>query len=82
MHHDGYVHQPVICNFEDYDEFYVHREGEKIAAPLITLRISRSFRKRAMEYFSDCSNVVTKLKERDYRKQDIETVVKAYNNCK
>ncbi|MEM6718330.1 MAG: hypothetical protein AAF611_03345 [Bacteroidota bacterium] len=71
----------AFLNSGDYEEFYVWREGEKTASPLITLRISRSFRKRAMEYFADCPALVEKLENRSYRNENIEDVVKSYNNC-
>ena len=69
-------------SFNDFNEFYVLKENQKIASPLITARISRSFKKRAMEYFSDCSSVVSKLDERIYIKDDIKDVVDEYNECK
>lgn len=71
----------AMFNGDDSEEFYVWREGEKIASPLITLRISRSFRKRAMEYFADCPELVEKLEDRSYRDENIKDVVKTYNNC-
>ncbi|OIQ19410.1 hypothetical protein [Lacinutrix sp. MedPE-SW] len=69
-------------SFSDFNEFYVLRENEKIASPLITARLSRSFKKRALEYFSDCAELVSNLKERIYIKSDIKDVVDDYNNCK
>ncbi|MBC8755290.1 hypothetical protein H2O64_11435 [Kordia sp. YSTF-M3] len=74
--------QPVTYDFNDFDEFYILKKGEKIALPLITMRISRSFKKRALEYFADCPRVVAKLKDKSYREQDVRTVVRAYNYCK
>ena len=68
-------------SFSDFNEFYVLKENEKIANPLITARISRSFKKRAMEYFSDCPNLVSKLDERIFVKDDIKDVVDEYNEC-
>ena len=68
-------------SFSDFNEFYVLKEDEKIASPLITARISRSFKKRAMEYFSDCPNLVSKLDEKIYVKDDIKEVVDEYNEC-
>ncbi|MEM6684904.1 MAG: hypothetical protein AAF617_03825 [Bacteroidota bacterium] len=68
-------------NGSDSEEFYVWREGEKTASPLITLRVSRSFKKRAMEYFADCPAIVEKLEDKSYQEENIEDVVKAYNNC-
>lgn len=63
------------------DEYYVQREDETIASPLITGRISKSFRHRAANYFSDCPKLVAKLENKTYRKRDIEDVVQAYNTC-
>jgi len=80
--HDFMTNQPVFYDFNDYDEFYVKKESENIASPLITLRISRSFKKRAMEYFANCPGLVAKLKDKTYRKEDIKEVVTIYNNCK
>lgn len=68
-------------SFNDFNEFYVLKENKKIALPLVTARVSRSFKKRAMEYFSDCSSVVKKLDKRIYIKNDIKEVVDEYNNC-
>lgn len=68
--------------FNNFNEFYVLRENEQIAAPLITVGISRSFKKRAMSYFEDCSAVVSKLYEEIYIKDDVRDVVQEYNQCK
>lgn len=70
-----------MYSFNNFNEFYVIREGEKLALPMITARPSRSFRKRAMEYFSDCPRVVLKLESRIYKKEDIKSVVEEYNEC-
>tara|TARA_R110001583_G_scaffold35215_4_gene117423 strand:+ start:124 stop:759 length:636 start_codon:yes stop_codon:yes gene_type:complete len=68
-------------SFSDFNEFYVSREKEKIASPLITARISSSFKKRAMEYFSDCPKLISKLEKKIYVKDDIKDVVDKYNEC-
>jgi hypothetical protein len=68
-------------SFSDFNEFYVLKEDEKLASPLITARISRSFKKRAIEYFSDCPNLVSKLEKKIYVKDDIKDVVDEYNEC-
>jgi len=68
-------------SYSNFNEFYVSRKDEKIASPLITARISRSFKKRAMEYFSDCLELVRGLENRVYVKTDIREVVKFYNSC-
>jgi len=73
---------PVHVNIENYDEFYVIREGEKIASPLITTKIFSSFRRKAMKYFADCPRLVEKLKNKSYTEKNIEHIVVVYNNCK
>lgn len=64
------------------NEFYITRKNEETASPLITVRISYSFKKRAMEYFSDCPKVVYKLEQKIYKKESIKEVIDEYNNCK
>ncbi|MBQ0787084.1 MAG: hypothetical protein KBT69_06275 [Oceanihabitans sp.] len=68
-------------SFSDFNEFYVIREKEQIASPLITARLSSTFKKRAMTYFSDCPEVASKLEEKVYVKNDIKKVVDTYNQC-
>ncbi|MDC6387680.1 hypothetical protein PP182_03240 [Maribacter sp. PR1] len=70
-----------VYSFNNFNEFYVIREGEELASPMITARLSRSFKKRAMDYFSDCSKLVAKLESKSYNKEDIKKVVEEYNNC-
>lgn len=65
----------------EVDEYYALRESETIASPLITGRISKSFRKKAIAYFSDCPSLVAKLENKTYRKRDVEKAAKEYNRC-
>ena len=66
----------------DFNEFYILRENESAVSPLVTAGISRSFNKRAIEYFSDCPSLVSKLEAGIYGKNDILKVVEEYNkNC-
>lgn len=68
-------------SFSDFNEFYVLREDEETASPLITARLSSSFKKRAMEYFADCPDLVSKLDKKIYIEEDIKVVVVEYNEC-
>lgn len=70
-----------MYNSNDLDEFYVLRPNETVAEPLVTARISRSFKKRAMDYFSDCPALVAKLEEGMYKNTNAREVVEFYNNC-
>lgn len=73
---------PMYLEGGENMEYYVLREGEKIASPLITVRFfSKSFTKRAVAYFSDCPALVEKLESKSIRGKQIEEVVTIYNNC-
>jgi len=71
----------MMTSSYEVSEYYVLREGETLAMPLITARISKSFKHRASNFFSDCPVLVSKIQDRTYRKKDIEKVVQDYNNC-
>ena len=64
-----------------FDEYFVLREGEAKASPLITVHRQNAFKQRAMAYFSDCPKLIAKLKSNTYRKREIIEVVKMYNEC-
>ncbi|UJH68396.1 hypothetical protein [Allomuricauda sp. SCSIO 65647] len=67
----------------DYNEYYVIRKYERTATPLIKVGpFTKSFRKSAMKYFSDCPDLVTKLKNRTLSESDLPRIVKEYDQCK
>jgi len=68
-------------SYYDFNEFYVLKENETIALPLITARISRSFKKRAIEYFYDCPVLISKLEDSTFKKEDVREIVSFYNKC-
>ncbi|WP_299799379.1 hypothetical protein [uncultured Maribacter sp.] len=72
---------PGMITFHNLNEFYAQRANEEIATPLQTARPSKSFKNRAIDYFSNCPTVVSKLKNKTLNKDDIMRVVEAYNNC-
>jgi hypothetical protein len=72
---------PGMINFHNLNEFYAQRANEEIATPLQTARPSKSFKNRAIDYFSNCPTVVSKLKNKTLNKDDTMRVVEAYNNC-
>ena len=66
----------------DYNEYYVQRKHERIASPLVKIGpLTKSFRKNAMKYFSDCPDLVTKLKNRDLAQSDLLRIIKEYDEC-
>ena len=47
-----------------------------------SLNVGKSFKKKAIKYFSDCPNLVQKIKDKVYKKRDIKEIVEYYNsNC-
>ena len=67
-------------SFAGLNELYIKRKEEDVATALLTARPSKSFRKRAIKYFSDCTNVVTKLENKIYTKENALAIVSEYNN--
>jgi len=72
---------PGMITFHNLNEFYAQRANEEIATPLQTARPSKSFKNRAIDYFSNCPTVVSKLKNKTLNKDDIIRVVEEYNDC-
>jgi len=72
---------PGMITFDNLNEFYAQRANEEIATPLQTARPSKSFKNRAIDYFSNCPTVVSKLKNKTLNKDDIIRVVEEYNDC-
>ncbi len=66
----------------DFNEFYVRKEGEKIASPLINTGAFQSFRQRAMEYFYDCPILADKIDRKIYGIHNVKAVVDEYNQCR
>lgn len=69
-------------SYNETDEYYVKREREDIATPLITAAILSSFKKKATKYFSDCPDLIYKLENKILIKDDIKAVVEEYNECR
>ena len=55
------------------------KAGEK---PKIFNQVSltKSFRKRAMDYFKDCPKLKNKIDKKEFEKEDLQTIVKFYNS--
>jgi len=56
------------------DRFVVQRGN----GPLVRLE-GMSFKKDVAEFFHDCPDVIKKVKDKEYKKEDLEMVVKRYN---
>lgn len=41
----------------------------------------KSFRKRAMDFFSDCPSLVSKIENKVLKRDDLITITEFYNNC-
>ena len=64
--------------------FFLNRKDEKDVVRILTKgkAIDKSFRKTAIEFFKDCPELVKKLDDKIFKKDDIEQVVNYYNkNC-
>jgi hypothetical protein len=63
----------------NHNELFVKKENE-IPELINDRRITKSFRNRAKSFFKDCVPLVRKIENREYRKEDLITIVQYYNN--
>ena len=63
--------------------FYVLKEGQTIAKYIKGNNIAYGkFKTNALKIFSDCKSLVTKIKNKDYKRKHLEEMVTYYNeNC-
>lgn len=62
-------------------DLFVQRTEDEMATHLGSNQLfSKNFKKAASEYFSDCPNLVQKIKDKEYKKKDIKEIVVFYNN--
>lgn len=77
-----------IVTFEGYypsslNEFYVQGKYDRIATPLVKIGpFTKSFKKNAMKYFSDCPNLVLKIKNGKLRQSNLLEIAEKYDECK
>lgn len=76
---DGFVIDMVPAGArigKDYF-YYYQKETDKIYSPNNLL-----FKKEMSKYFSDCKELINKIKAKEFKKKDAEEIVKFYNaNC-
>ncbi len=63
------------------DLYYIKRDSQKEATNDFFKNILKSFKKTAANYFSDCSEVVSKINDGTYLRKDLITIVEEYNKC-
>lgn len=71
------LYSPVY--FLDHNEIMLLKEGEK---PEVFNQVSltKSFKNRAADYFKDCPSLQNKIKNKELKKEDLETTVNYYNS--
>ncbi len=80
----GFGAAPVMYHHYSINSYYVQKEGEQVVTHLGSTELfSKNFKKAASTYFQDCSELVEKIQNKEYKKKDIENVVRFYNErCK
>lgn len=68
--------------FYDTDLYYVSEKNQKTVKKLTSVIAlsKRNFEKSAADFFKDCPNLVTKIKNKHYKKEDIVRALDFYNN--
>ncbi|EDP71790.1 hypothetical protein FBALC1_04862 [Flavobacteriales bacterium ALC-1] len=74
---------PPIYNHHSgtHNNLLVVREGHK-AIKINHVSLFKAFKKRASEFFSDCQSLVSKIENKEFKKEDLIAIVEYYNsNC-
>ncbi len=74
---------PVMVGGYSYTmkNFYVQRENEKIATHLGSNQLfTKNFKKAITNFVKDCPTLVSKIKNKEYKKKHLREIVEYYNN--
>lgn len=83
----GYMAGPPMAggmtmgHYYSISNYYVSKNTD-INADFLTstgILFGKSFKKSASEYFKDCSKLVEKIQNKEFKKRDIEKIVEFYN---
>lgn len=67
-------------HFYNIKNLFVLREGEEMATHLGSNQLfTKNFKKAASAYFKDCSKLVRKIQNKEYKKKHIKNIVNYYN---
>jgi len=74
----------MTTHYYSISSYYVRKKNEIEVTHLgSTSLFSKNFKKAASEYFSDCTSLVSKIQNKEFKKRDIEEIVTYYNtSCK
>ncbi|MGY3793193.1 hypothetical protein [uncultured Aquimarina sp.] len=68
-------------NYYSMNSYYVKRENEEEVTHLGSTHLfSKNFKKAASTYFKDCTSLVEKIQNKEFKKRHIREVVEYYNN--
>jgi len=71
-----------ITNITELEDYYCKRPGESAATKIASSGNNTIFKKQAQSYFSDCEELTTKIKNKEYKWKDLEEVIGIYNDWK
>jgi hypothetical protein len=60
---------------------YVKKANEKKLNYLFLANAFKSFKKEAMDYFSDCQELTYRIENEELKRKDYKEIVAIYNNC-
>jgi hypothetical protein len=76
--HETVSRQDGLDTFEP-GEYFCVREGEEGARQVASYGNNHSFQSKGLAYFADCNEVVEKIKAKQYTWENIQEVVRSYN---
>jgi hypothetical protein len=62
-------------------KIYATKENKKTIDYLFMANAFSSFKKKAIRYFEDCSELITKLENNEYTRKDYLKIAEDYNSC-
>jgi hypothetical protein len=79
----GGVNTTMMMNQGSITSYYVSTEEENVVSHIRSNTFfNKNFKKVIAEYFKDCPSLVTKVENKEFRKNDIYEIVEYYNeNC-
>jgi hypothetical protein len=67
--------------YNDTDLYYVKKKNEEYASNRFFENAFKSFKKTAANYFMECSSLVSKINNGDYKSEQLFEIVNEYNSC-
>ena len=71
----------TMTHWYNHNQLYF-KKGDELPKAFNHISLSKSFKNRVIEYVKECPTLVTKLSEKEFKKEDMKEIAEFYNsNC-